>query len=132
MFTLLIAGTATGVFHLATERREWAIPPEAKAMKNPVTPSDAVLRSIRPIYNENCGQCHGNTGKGDGREAKSHSTLPPDLTEPGRLAGQCDGELFYKISQGKRPMPAFGNRLTEEQRWQLVLQMRSFANSRAN
>jgi len=31
-----------------------------------------------------------------------------------------DGELFYKISEGHRPMPSFKKRFTEEQRWQLV------------
>ena len=127
IFVWLIVGTAVGVFHIATERREWAIPPEAKAMKNSVPPSDAALRSIRPVYDENCAQCHGNTGKGDGREAKSHGTLPADFSEPGRTSAQSDGELFYKISEGKRPMPSFRNRLTEEQRWQLVLLVRSFA-----
>jgi len=132
VFVWLIAGTVFGVFHIATERREWAIPPEAKALKNPVTASDAALQSIRRTYNENCAQCHGNTGKGDGREAKSHGTLPADFSAPGRILAQSDGELFYKISEGKRPMPAFKNRLTEEQRWQLVLLVRSFAGSRAN
>ncbi|HXL23536.1 MAG TPA: cytochrome c [Candidatus Dormibacteraeota bacterium] len=127
VFVWLIVGIAFGVFHLATERREWAIPPEAKAMKNPVMPSEAALQSARPIYNERCAQCHGDTGKGDGKEARSHGTLPADFTEPGRMAAQSDGELFYKISAGKRPMPAFQNRLTEEQRWQLVLLVRSFA-----
>jgi mono/diheme cytochrome c family protein len=38
-----------------------------------------------------------------------------------------DGEIFYQISQGRKPMPGFKKRLTEEQRWQLVLYVRSFA-----
>ena len=130
MFVLLIAGAAIGVFHVATERRDWAIPPEAKAMKNPLDASEATLRSIKPVYNENCAQCHGYSGKGDGREARSHGTLPADFTEPGRMAAQSDGELFYKLSEGKRPMPSFKNRLTEKQRWQLVLLVRSFVQQR--
>jgi mono/diheme cytochrome c family protein len=130
LFALLLAGIAFGVSHVLTERREWAIPPEAKAMKNPLTASEAAVEAARLIYRENCAQCHGYTGKGDGWEAKSHGTPPADFTEPGRIAAQSDGELFYKISRGKRPMPAFRNRLTEEQRWELVLLVRSFANSR--
>jgi mono/diheme cytochrome c family protein len=129
MFVLLITGTVTGVLHIATERREWAIPPEAKAMKNPVDASEATLQSIKPVYNENCAQCHGYSGRGDGREARSHSTLPPDFTEPGRMSAQSDGELFYKISAGKRPMPSFKGRFTEEQRWQLVLLVRWLASN---
>jgi len=38
-----------------------------------------------------------------------------------------DGEIFYKISEGRRPMPSFKKRLTEEQRWQLVNYVRTFA-----
>jgi mono/diheme cytochrome c family protein len=38
-----------------------------------------------------------------------------------------DGALFYQISQGRKPMPAFKRRMTEDQRWQLVLLIRSFA-----
>ena len=40
-----------------------------------------------------------------------------------------DGELFYKISEGKKPMPVFKNKLSEEQRWELVFLIRSFAES---
>lgn len=130
MFALVVGGAAMGMLHLATERREWMIPPEAKTMKNPATNSATVLEAIRPVYRENCAQCHGDRGRGDGREAKSHSTLPPDFTEPGRIEKQEDGVLFYKISEGKRPMPAFNGRLTEEQRWELVLLVRELAAGR--
>jgi mono/diheme cytochrome c family protein len=45
------------------------------------------------------------------------------------MSAQSDGELFYKISEGRRPMPEFKTKLTEEQRWQLVLFTRSLADS---
>jgi mono/diheme cytochrome c family protein len=38
-----------------------------------------------------------------------------------------DGEIFYQITEGRRPMPSFKNRLTQDQRWQLVLLVRSFS-----
>jgi hypothetical protein len=38
-----------------------------------------------------------------------------------------DGALFYQISQGRKPMPSLKRRMTEDQRWQLVLLIRSFA-----
>jgi mono/diheme cytochrome c family protein len=43
-----------------------------------------------------------------------------------------DGEIFYQISQGRKPMPAFKKRLSEEQRWQLVILVRSFASQSSN
>jgi mono/diheme cytochrome c family protein len=38
-----------------------------------------------------------------------------------------DGELFWKISEGHRPMPAFQGKLSEEERWQLVDYIRTFS-----
>jgi mono/diheme cytochrome c family protein len=38
-----------------------------------------------------------------------------------------DGEIFYQITQGRKPMPSFRKKLTEDQRWQLVILVRSFA-----
>jgi len=130
VFALLLLGAAAGAVHVFTERREWMIPPDAKTLKNPLDASRATLEAAWPVYREHCAQCHGDRGKGDGREARSHATLPPDFTEPGRIKGQEDGVLFYKISEGKRPMPSFKNRLTEQQRWELVTLVRSLAENR--
>jgi hypothetical protein len=43
------------------------------------------------------------------------------------MAKVTDGEIFYQITEGRRPMPSFKNRLTQDQRWQLVLLVRSFS-----
>jgi len=48
------------------------------------------------------------------------------------MNGATDGELFYQISEGRKPMPSFKKRLSEEQRWQLVLLIRSFATDSEN
>jgi mono/diheme cytochrome c family protein len=31
-----------------------------------------------------------------------------------------DGEIFYAISEGRKPMPPMKTTLSEEQRWQIV------------
>ena len=38
-----------------------------------------------------------------------------------------DGEIFWKISEGRAPMPGFKKQLSEEDRWQLVHYLRAFA-----
>jgi len=55
-----------------------------------------------------------------------YKTKPADLTNPGIAATQ-DGEIFWKITAGRLPMPAYENRLTETQRWQLVAYLRTLA-----
>jgi mono/diheme cytochrome c family protein len=69
--------------------------------------------------------CHGEAGKGDGPATKFMKPTPPDLTAPGGKARLTDGEIFYKISNGKRPMPPMNRKLSETERWQVVLHVRT-------
>lgn len=120
------------VIHWVTqENKPWVVPPQFKSLKNPLTLSESNLNAARQIYMDGCAQCHGDRGKGDGPEARSHYPLPADLTDPKLLANTPDGEIFYQISEGRRPMPSFKRRLTEDERWQLVLLVRSFSRQPA-
>jgi len=85
------------------------------------------LESIRPLYLDKCSNCHGNSGKADGHDASLYDPKPTNFNDTNRLSSVTDGELFYKISEGHKPMPSFKKRLTENQRWRLVLLLRSFA-----
>ena len=105
------------------------IPEEAKRRENPIHPSPQALNAARILYDDHCERCHGKSGRGDGADATKFSTSPRDLTDTRRMSEQSDGELFYKISEGRRPMPEFKTKLTEEQRWQLVLLMRALAGT---
>lgn len=105
----------------------WPVPEEAKQLKNPLQPTPTALDSAKKIYPDKCANCHGTTGKGDGRDAARYDPQPADFTDPKRMTGVTDGELFYKISEGKKPMPVFKTKLTEDERWELVLLIRAFA-----
>jgi mono/diheme cytochrome c family protein len=119
------------VYWLTQENRPWIVPEEYKSLKNPLPPSESNLNAARQIYSDECAQCHGERGQGDGPEARTHYPLPADLTDPKLLVNVTDGEIFYQITQGRRPMPSFKNRLTQDQRWQLVLLVRSFSQATA-
>jgi len=54
---------------------------------------------------------------------------PANLTDASHMNKMTDGEIYYLISEGRKPMPSFKKRLTDEQRWQLVLLVRSFAGA---
>jgi len=120
------------VYWLTQENKPWIVPEEYKSLKNPLPPSQSNLNAAREIYADECAQCHGERGQGDGPEARSHYPLPADLTDPKLLTNVTDGEIFYQITEGRRPMPSFKHRLTQDQRWQLVLLVRSFSESRSH
>lgn len=74
------------------------------------------------IYEKNCQGCHGKTGVGVGGAT-------PNLTDPKRMAALSDQHLFDAVTKG-RPgtgMPAWGSLLTEQDRWNVVRYLRTFA-----
>ncbi|HUI74543.1 MAG TPA: cytochrome c [Candidatus Acidoferrum sp.] len=129
---LLIAVLAVAVIcigYAVLHSGPWIVPEEAKKVKNPLAPSEAELAVARSIYLEKCSDCHGESGRGDGPQAKMYDTQPADLTDNSQLNKVTDGELFYKITHGHKPMPAFKKRLSDTQRWQLVLLIRAISHS---
>jgi len=116
----------------ALHKTPWSVPLEDKLRKNPLPANDANLNAAKPIYNEYCSNCHGDTGKGDGSDAMMYDPAPSDLTEPKHMNHLTDGEIFYQITQGRKPMPSFRKKLTEDQRWQLVILVRTFARPTAS
>jgi mono/diheme cytochrome c family protein len=119
---LVAAGSAVYAF---LHPGPWIVPDEAKRVANPLKASQADLPGARRLYLDKCSECHGDGGKGDGSQAKMYDPKPSDLTDAAHMNSVSDGELFYKVSEGHRPMPAFKKRYSEEQRWQMVLFIRS-------
>lgn len=100
----------------------WEVPADQKAVRSPVKFTPELQKAGEHIYQKNCQSCHGTPGKDDWARL-----VPP----PGDLAKEVaqknsDGELFYKITTGKAPMPEFRNIINEEERWNLVAYIRSF------
>lgn len=126
LIVLLLAAAASALYAFF-HPGPWIVPAEAKLVQNPLKRSDADLPATRKLYLDKCAECHGNAGKGDGSQARMYEPTPTNFTDAAHMNGVTDGELFYKISEGHRPMPAFRKRLTEEQRWQLVLFLRWLA-----
>jgi putative copper resistance protein D len=74
-----------------------------------------------PLYAQNCAECHGATGRGDGPLAGKLPIRPADLTEPHLFAHKV-GEIFWWVSYGRDNgvMPGFADKLTSDQRWDLI------------
>ena len=131
VFVVLLGLIGLAVALAFVHNKTWAIPPEAKAIKNPLTPSDANTTAAKQLYSDQCANCHGDSGKGDGSDAMMYDPAPSDLTDAAKMSKVTDGEIYYQISEGRKPMPSFKKKLTEEQSWQLVMLVRSFAGQPA-
>ncbi len=107
------------------QKEEWKAPESAKSKKNPVAVDQAGIAAGKQAYEKECLSCHGKKGKGDGPNSATLEKEPGDLTSA-KVQDQTDGELFWKITQGKKPMPATNLTLTDEQRWQVVNYIRTF------
>jgi mono/diheme cytochrome c family protein len=105
---------------------DWGMPAAAKDVPNPVPPTAQNLAAAEAIYADRCARCHGDRGAGDGSDASLYKPLPASLTDD-TVRQTSDGELFWKIGKGRRPMPGYESELTAEQRWQLVNLLRTFA-----
>jgi mono/diheme cytochrome c family protein len=105
----------------------WTIPATAVEEKNPLTVNAAVLAGGKKLYDTKCQSCHGPAGKGDGPDADKKYADTMDLTQPSRAARNADGQVFYKIWNGRLnpKMPAFSEQMTKEQAWAVVAYVQS-------
>jgi mono/diheme cytochrome c family protein len=103
------------------------VPEEAAAVPNPIEANNESIARGGELFATNCAICHGESGEGDGPAATELEKKPADLHEA-HVQELSDGALFYIISHGKpdTPMPAWGNVLKEEERWQVINFLRTF------
>jgi mono/diheme cytochrome c family protein len=126
---LVIALIFLSIGLAALHKTPWQVPAAEKLRKNPLAVSEANYNAAKPVFNEYCSNCHGDAGKGDGSDAMMYDPAPSDLTDASHMNKLSDGEIYYQITQGRKPMPSFRKKLTEEQRWQLVILVRSFSGA---
>jgi mono/diheme cytochrome c family protein len=96
-------------------------------LRNPVPIDDAALARGRELYQQNCLACHGIAGRGDGPLGRTLNPRPADLRI--HVTQHPEGQLFAWISDGVpgTAMPAFGDRISEEDRWRIVAFIKGFA-----
>jgi mono/diheme cytochrome c family protein len=121
LFAALIAST---LVTLSAEQSKWSAPAAEAQKKNPVASTESARAAGQKIYSKTCAMCHGKTGDADGPAVIELNIHPAKLSDP-KLANESDGSLFWKITTGKKPMPAYGKRLSETDRWNLVNYIRT-------
>ena len=109
---------------------EWVAPARAARKANPVTADARTIAAGKELFVAACLPCHGQFGKGDGPaaatlEREGKPIRPGNLSSP-KLWEQTDGTIFWKMSEGRTPMPSFES-FPEELRWQIVDYVRTLA-----
>jgi mono/diheme cytochrome c family protein len=118
-FTIKVDGAGSAV------QGKWVAPVSAKKLKNPNS-GKASIKNGQKVYKLRCAVCHGATGKGDSPAGKALKPPAADHTSKA-VQVQTDGELFWKISEGRGPMVGWKLILQEKERWDLVNFIRSLA-----
>jgi mono/diheme cytochrome c family protein len=109
----------------------WVAPDDAKKVKNPFPPTQETLADAEQLFTDNCVLCHGEKGMGDGPGSKTIKVKPANFTDAKMMAEETDGSLFWKMSNGRGPMPAWKENLTDKERWELVGYIRKLTKDAA-
>lgn len=121
---IAMGATALCFAFIPMQNDKWTAPPAAEKVHNPVAPNEQSIAAGKLIYTKNCNDCHGKKGKGDGPKSGDLEKTPRDFTKED-FQKQSDGSIFWKISEGRKPMPSFKKDLSDEQRWQVINYVRT-------
>ncbi len=110
-------------------KQPWSAPASASSVPNPLKPSPEGLKQAAQLYQQNCVICHGKTGASNGPAAGSLPQKPANFTDAQMMKKTTDGELFWKMTTGRAPMPSWQDHFSETQRWELVNYLRELAKN---
>ena len=131
MKTLKILFTI-GIFSLGfmafttLDQDEWVVPEKYQKMTNPEDADSENLAIGKNLYAKHCKSCHGKEGYGDGPKADEVDGDLGDFSSE-EFQSQSDGALFYKGYIGRKDMPNYEKKMSEEDMWLVVHYMRSLA-----
>ena len=108
---------------------------EARTWTNPIPATAETIEKGKTLFHGKafCVTCHGKDGKGFGGDIEPGTLkgpLPRNFTDQEWQAVRTDGELFWILkngSKGTAMAPFIPLILTEEEAWQVLRYVRSFA-----
>ncbi len=104
--------------HSMDDPNRWMAPEKMAHRMNPVNNSPESIQRGKDLYQKHCTLCHGIEGRGDGPAAKGLKQKPSNLVAMSGM--HQDGDVAWKIAEGRGAMLGFKKRLTDEQIWDLV------------
>ena len=102
--------------------QEWTVPADQKNVVNPQTYNLENVKKGKDLFIKNCKSCHGDPGKNN-----VLPLVPPpvDITSE-KMHKNTEGEIFYKITNGRGAMPQFKATISDDDRWRLVNYIMNF------
>jgi mono/diheme cytochrome c family protein len=95
---------------------------------NPFSITDAGLAKGKALYTIYCGICHGDKGDGGGYlvrdDGGKYPAQPANLVDS-QFVFSTNGRYYHAIIYGKNTMGAYADKLSFEERWQVIHYIRS-------
>src|ERR1039457_3257757 len=130
-----------------TRSKGWSWMPLAAAVAMVLTPAliptparaaEVDMKTAASNFSDSCVDCHGESGKGDGKKAADLKKKPADYTNCAEMSKLTDDYLFNVIKNGgksvgkSKDMADFGKAYDDEEIHGLVAYVRSFCKKRGS
>lgn len=100
-------------------------------LTNPLPRTPEVLARGQVVYERQCSVCHGVAGDGAGTVVGPGRFPPATAVRDPATAARSDGYLYAVIRVGRGLMPAYGERVSHQDRWAIVHYMRQLQGGAA-
>lgn len=101
---------------------------EKEMVQNPFPITAKGLAAAKPLYDVYCGICHGEKGDGQGwlvaMPDTKYPAQPKNFLEDAMITAG-NGRYYFAIMYGKNVMGAYAEKLSYEERWQVIHYIRS-------
>lgn len=119
LLLVLLLTVFGNVCYMNAQNTNWIAPSSSNDLQNPFKGNEKATNDGKNIYNQMCVLCHGLEGKGNGEAGLTLERKPANFLAL-NVVNQTDGNIYWKITNGKAPMSSYEELLTDNQRWKLV------------
>jgi putative copper resistance protein D len=120
---LIAVPTVLGILGLGATLYPLSVQSYPETYRKTPVPFDSIsIANGVDLFAANCTPCHGPQAKGNGVLAKTLPKQPIDLLTEPHTAMHTAGDFFHWLTYGRFNgiMPAFGEKFSEEERWDLL------------